>query len=226
MSEEDASWFERKILPWIHRPGTYESDHEKETFKHSDNIWSHFHIFDGEWIEIMNKVEWYSSPNVPTIYKEHKFVFRNIDMGRPYEEFYFEHMDSGEFESTMSNTESLPSGKGELKLAPTIGTKAPPEGENNFAFVEYNVELSIRYDMPGGITFLPRFLAYPMNRFFKWAFVKYIGEEMIEYDGEYAREKLYEYFQYIRKYHGEEPLQSKTREANFEPAVEEGVFFQ
>jgi len=226
MSDEELNWFERNIMPWIHRPGTYESDHEKEKFKHSDNIWSHFHIFDNEWIEIMNKVEWYNSPNVPKIYKEHKFVFRNIDMGRPYEEFYYEHQDSGEFEAVMSNTERLPSDKGDLKLAPTIGTKAPPSGENDFTFVEYNVKLEIKYDMPGGVTFLPRFMAYPMNRFFKWAFIKFLGEEIIEYDGEYAREKLYEYFQYIRKYHGEEPLQSKTREAHFEPAVEEGKFFQ
>lgn len=226
MSDNNKGWFARNILPWIHSPGTYSDDEEEERFERSDNIWSDFHLFDDNWVEIMNKVEWYQSPNVPTIYAEHKYVFRNIDMGRPYEEFYFQDVGTGEFESKMSNTDGLPSGKGELKLTPTIGTKAPPEGENDFGFVEYQVELEISYDMPSGITFLPRFLAYPLNRFFKWAFIHYIGEEMIEYDGEYAREKLYEYFEYIRKYHGEEPMQSKTREAHFKPSVEEGVFFQ
>ena len=223
---EDAGWFKNKILPWFHRPGNYATDEEEEAFEERDDIWSEFHLFQGHWVTIQNKVEWYQSPNVPTIYKEHKYVFRNIDMGRPYEKYYFQHQDSGDFEATMENTEGLPSGRGKLKINPTIATKAPPSGENDFGFVEYNVELDIKYDMPGGITVLPRILAYPLNRFFKWAFLMFIAEEMIEYDGEYAREKLYEYFQYIRKYHGEEPLQSKTRESSFKPAVEEGVFFQ
>jgi len=229
---DKPNWFTRNILPWIHRPGTYSIEDEdgnnieKDKFKESDNIWSDFHIFDGQWIQLANKVEWYKSPNVPTIYKEHKYIFENIDMSLPYEEFYMENMDSGEFESQMSDTLALPSGKGELKLAPTIATKAPPSGENDFAFVEYNVDLHMKYNMPGGITFLPRVLAYPLNRFFKWAFIHYIGDDMIEYDGEFARNKLYEYFQYIRQYHGEEPMQSKTRESEFKPAVEDGVFFQ
>ena len=222
---DDSSWLKDKILPWFHRPGTYKTEGE-EKFKEGDDIWSNFHLFQGHPVTIQNKVEWYQSPNVPTIYKEHKYVFRNIDMGRPYEKFYFQHQESGGFESTMRNDLDLPSGRGRLWLEPTIGTKAPPSGENDFAFVEYNVELELEYDMPGGITFLPRIMAYPMNKFFKWAFLKFMAEEMIEYDGEFAREKMYEYFQYIRKYHGEEPLQSKTRESNFKPAVDEGVFFQ
>jgi len=128
MSDE-SSFFERKILSWLHTPGTYDTDHEEHEYEHRDNIWSDLHLFDNEWVLIQNRLEW-------------------------------------------------------------------------------------------------RFLAYPINRFFKWAFVKYIGEELIDRDGEYARERTTEYFQYLRKYHGEEPTQTKTRQAEFKPVPEEGIFFQ
>jgi hypothetical protein len=49
---------------------------------------------------------------------------------------------------------------------------------------------------------------------------------MVERDGEYARERTAEYFQYLRQYHGEEPTQEKTRRADFNPLPEEGVFFR
>ncbi|MFP4038743.1 MAG: hypothetical protein ACLFTA_03095 [Candidatus Nanohaloarchaea archaeon] len=215
----------KKILPWFHFPGTYKIEDE-ERFKERDSLWSDIHLFQGDWVTIQTKLEWYESPNVPTIYKEHKYVFGNIDMGRAYEKFYYEHRDTGEFEAVMDNSEDLPSDKGSLRITPSIKTKAPPGGENNFAFVEYQVDLDIKYDMPSGIQLLPRILAYPLNKLFKKAFMSFIAEEMVEYDGEYARQRLYDYFQYIRKYHGEEPLQSKTRESEFKPAVKDGVFFQ
>lgn len=229
---DDLGFFKKNIVPWFHTPGTYkiedEEGHnvEKEEYEERDNIWSDFHIFDGHWIRVSNKLEWYESPNVPKIYSEHKYIFRNIDMGRPYEEWYKQDLDTGEFESDMVRAEDLPSGKGEYRIEPSIKTKNPPSGENDFCLVEYDVDVRIKYKMPKGIQKLPRFMAYPLNRFFKWAFLKYIGEEMIERDGEFARDKLLEYFEYIRKYHGEEPVQSKTREASFNPAPEEGVFFQ
>ena len=224
--DEEPGILQKSIMPWFRRPGKYKSDFEEEKFSEADNIWSNFHLFDHHWIRISNKVEWYESPNVPKIYEEHKYIFRNIDLGRPYETRYMQNIDSGEFLAEMENTGDLPSGKGQFKIEPHIETKSPPSGENDFAMVEYDVDARITYDMPDGVSLLPRILAYPLNKFYKWAFIKFIGEEMIEHDGEFARQKLIEYFEYIRKYHGEEPVQSKTREASFKPAVEDGIFFQ
>ncbi len=229
MSDEDPGFIEKSIMPWFRTPdpdGSKDRPEPDKEFQERDNIWSDFHLFDGHWIRVSNKVEWYESPNVPKIYAEHKYIFRNIDMGRPYEKFYMENLDSGEFASDMENSGDLPSGKGKFRIEPSIETKYPPSGDNDFCLVEYNVDARLKYSMPGGVSILPRFLAYPLNRFYKWAFLKFLGEEMIEHDGEFARQKLIEYFEYIRKYHGEEPVQSKTREASFKPAVEEGVFFQ
>lgn len=192
-----------------------------------DNIWHDFHIFDGHWIPIQNRQEWYESPNVPGIYSEHKYIFKqNMDMGRPEETYYEQNVDDGSFASNMYVTEGLPSGKGDLKIETEISTKYAPSGENNFCLVDYVVTTEIKYSMPKGVTFLPRIVARPLNRFFKKAFLKHIGEELIEYDGEYARERSNEYFQYLRKYHGEEPTQSKSRQSEFKPVPEEGVFFQ
>jgi hypothetical protein len=226
MSDEDLGFLEKHVLPWFRTPGSDKTDYEEEKFSEADNIWSDFHIFDGHWVRISNKVEWYESPNVPKIYEEHKYIFRNIDLGRPYETRYMQDVDSGEFLAEMQKGGDLPSGKGEFRIEPHIETKNPPSGENDFCLVEYDVDVKIKYDMPGGVSLLPRILAYPLNRFYKWAFLQFLGEEIIEHDGEFARQKLIEYFEYIRKYHGEEPVQSKTREASFKPAVEEGVFFQ
>ncbi len=204
---------------WLGTPDPSSHEHP------DDNIWHHLEVFDNKWTEVMNKVEWYESPNVPTIYKEHKYVFKNIDMGRPFEEFYMQKMHTGEFEAKMWNTETLPSGRGELRITPEIKTKSPPD-DNGFCLVEYFVKLEIKYDMPNGFESLPRIIAYPLNKFFKWGFIKFIGEEILVRDSEYAQEKLLEYMQYIRKYHGEEPVQSKTRESEFMPALEEGRFFE
>lgn len=192
-----------------------------------DNIWHDFHIFDGEWIHIQNRREWYESPNVPSIYADHKNIMKqNMGMGRPEETYYTENVDDGGFESTMIDIEDLPSGRGQLKIETNIGTKNPPTGDNDFCMVQYLVDTYITYNMPNAVTFLPRILANPINRFFKWAFLQYIGEEIVEYDGEYARERTNEYMQYIRKYHGEEPTQTRTRQAVYKPSFEEGVFFQ
>lgn len=192
-----------------------------------DNIWKHFHIFDGHWIQIQNRREWYESPNVPGIYSDHKNIMKqNMGMGRPEEISFKQNVDSGEFASTMIVMEKLPSGRGEVKIETNIGTKNAPSGENDFCMVEYVVNTYIRYDIPNGVTFLPRIFARPLNQFFKWAFLNYIGEEFVEYDGEYARERTTEYMQYVRKYHGEEPTQTKTRQAVYKPSFEDGVFFQ
>lgn len=208
------------ILYWFFEAPTPDEDHD-------DNIWHDFHLFDGHWLEIQNRMDWYESPNVPKIYEEHKYIFKqNMDMGRPEETYYYQNVDSGEFSSTMECEESLPSGLGDIKIITDIKTKSPPSGENDFCMVEYHVTTEIRYDIPKGITFLPRIIARPLNRFFKWAFMKHIGHETVERDGEYAIERTTEYFQYIRKYHGEEPIQTKTRQADFQPMPEEGVFFQ
>lgn len=193
-----------------------------------DNIWDDFHIFNGHWVEIQNRVEWYESPNVPEIYKDHVHIFKkSMELGRPREEFYFQNVDTNEFEAKIiMDGLDLPSGeRGEYKIESNIKAKSPPEGENNFAFVEYFVKTHIKYEMPQGITFLPRIVSRPVNRFFRWAFIYYIGEEMIEYDGEFARETTTDYFNYLRKYHGEEPTQTKTRQAEFKPMPEEGTFF-
>ncbi len=175
----------------------------------------------------MNRLEWYEAPNVPRVYQEHKYIMKqNMNMTRPFEEYYYQNVDSNDFESVMTCAQPLPSGWGEYRIKPRIRTKNPPSGENNFCLVEYWTRLELSYDLPQGIDFLPRFIARPLNRFFRWAFLEYMGEEMIEYDGEYAREKLMEYIRYVRKYHGEEPTQTKTRQEHFEPDPEEGIFFQ
>ncbi len=209
------------ILYWFfERPNPDEDE--------DDNIWHDFHLFDGEWIEIQNRMDWYESPKVPRIYRDHKYIFKqNMDMGRPDETFYSQNVDSNEFHSVMEADEDLPSGGwGRLKIITDIQTKSPPSGENDFCMVEYHVTTQIKYEMPKGITFLPRFIARPLNRFFRWAFMKHIGHDTVDRDGEYAIERTTEYFQYVRKYHGEEPIQTKTRQAEFKPMPEEGVFFQ
>jgi hypothetical protein len=194
---------------------------------HDDNIWADFHIFDGEWIHIQNRREWYESPNVPGVYADHKNIMKqNMGMGRPEENFFKQNIDDGSFASEMHAIEELPSGRGEVKIVTNIGTKNAPSGENDFCMVEYVVDTYITYDIPNGVTFLPRIFSRPINRFFKWAFLMHIGEEMVEYDGEYARERTTEYMQYVRKYHGEEPTQTKTRQAVYKPSFEDGIFFQ
>ncbi len=218
-SNEYVKEFLDPVLYWFRFPDPDKDD--------DDNIWHDFHIFDGHEIEIQNRVEWYESPHVPKIYKDHVYIFKKaMEIARPTETFYYEKITSGAFEATIEVDQDLPSGSGKYKIETNIKTKSPPEGENNFAHVEYFVKTFISYDMPKGISFLPRILARPLNRFFRWAFLHYIGEEMIEYDGEFAREKTNEYFHYLRKYHGEEPTQTKTRQATFKPVPEEGVFFQ
>jgi len=216
---DDEQGFLDGVAYWFRTPDPGKVD--------EDNIWHDFHIFDGGWVELVNRLEWYESPNVTSIYEQHKYMMKeNMDMTRPFENYFYQNVDSGEFESKMECEMPLPSGRGNYRIRPRIRTKAPPSGDNDFGLVEYWSRLEISYDMPQGVDFLPRFVARPLNRFFKWAFLKYIGEEMIEYDGEYAREKLMEYIRYVRKYHGEEPTQTKTRQAVFEPDPEEGTFFQ
>lgn len=193
--------------------------------KEEDNIWRDFPLFNEE-VDLINKKEWYEAPHVPSIYSDHEEIIENAGFDGPTETYYEENLDSGDFESKMNTSADLPSDNGELKLNITIDTKYPPSGENNACLVEYFVEASIDYDVPGGVDFLPRFLARPLNRFFKWAYIKILAEEQIEYDGEWAREKVNHYFQHLRKYHGEEPLQAKSRRARFKPAIEDGIFFQ
>ncbi len=189
-------------------------------------VWDHFHLFQEHWVPIYNRLEWYESPNVPGIYSEHKYIARNMNTSRPEETYYEENLDNGEFASEMYTETDLPSGRGECRIDIEIHSEAP-SGENDFAMVEYAVETKIKYsDMQKGVTFLPRIFAVPLNQFFKWAFLNYIGEEMVERDGEFAREKTTEYFQYLRKYHGEEPTQTKTKQSEFKPVPEDGVFFQ
>lgn len=191
-----------------------------------DDVWSDFHVFSGDWIELKNRLDRYESPNVPSIYSDHKYIFKaNMGLGGPEETYYEQKIDNGEFASHMYASEKLPSGRGELKIKVEISAD-PPQGENDFCHVDYITRTLIRYDISNGIEFLPRILAYPLNRFFKWAFVKYIAEEMVERDGEYAIERTTEYSNYVRKYHGEEPLQTKTRQTEFKPMPEEGIFFQ
>jgi hypothetical protein len=235
LSGENTGWIGRNIMPWLHTPGTYkagEDGHiEEEKFEEKDDVWSEFHLFHDDWIEVINKKEWYDAPQVPQIYKAHKkIVKQNMGMSRPFEKYYEEKVETGDFASEMrvDDGDSLPSGLGEFRLEIDISLPGgPPSGENDACNVEYFVRGKLNYDkVPGGIDFLPRFLAYPLNRFFKWAFIEFVAEEQIEYDGEYARERVNEYFQYLRKYHGEEPLQSKSRQAVYEPVVEDGVFFQ
>lgn len=233
MSGNEKPGFTEKLLAWFKTPDPEEKkgrpDWEYEKFGERDDVWSGFELFHGDWVELMNKKEWYDAPHVPQIYKDHKKITRqNMEMdGRPFETFYYENADTHEFESNMWVEDGdLPSGNGKLRLYIEIGSKNPPSGENDACLVEYFVKARMKYNVPQGIDFLPRFLAYPLNRFFKWAFFQFIAEDQIEYDGEYAVERVNEYFQYLRKYHGEEPLQAKSRQAVFKPAVDEGVFFQ
>lgn len=190
-----------------------------------DDVWHHFPLFQGGWEEIHNKVEWYESPHVVDIYKDHKYIFKNIDMGRPYETYYEESVDDGGFRSKMASTCSLPSHLGKMKIKVRIRTKAPPSGENDFGLVEYFVRTYVKYSIPSGIKNLPRFLALPLNSFFKWAYMQFIADELIEHDGEFAREKMYSYFDYLRKYHGEEPVQARSRRTVYEPTEAERRFF-
>jgi hypothetical protein len=226
MSDDEGPGFFGKLMCWFHTPKTYNSDYEEEKFHEADDIWHHEHLFEGDWLEIQNKAEWYESPNVVSIYKEHKYIFnQNMEMSKPRETFYSENVDSGDFESTMECVEGLPSGKGKVKLTTNIATQSPPSGENDFGLMEYWVTLEVKYGFPDGITFLPRILAHPLNNLFKKWFINRLGEEMIEYDIEYARERLSEYFDYIRQYHGEEPVQTKTRQEAYTPPTD-GTFFQ
>lgn len=217
--EIDLSWLTDGFKYWFGFP---DPDNRDE-----DNIWEDFHLFDGHWIELQNRRDWYQSPNVPSIYEDHKYIFnQNMSMAKPEERYFKQNVDNGKFRSHMVVGEELPSGKGELRIKTKIRTKSAPSGENNFCMVQYRVFTEIKYDMPQGVVFLPRIISRPLNQFFKSAFLRYIGEEIIEYDSEYARERSTEYFQYLRKYHGEEPIQSKSRQAEFKPMPEDGVFFQ
>lgn len=193
----------------------------------SDDIWHDFELFSGDWFKIQNRKEWYESPNVPSIYKDHIYIFdKNMDMNRPEETYYKQNVDSNEFRSKLDCTEELPSGNGDMRISVRLMTKNPPSGENDFAMVEYMVDTELKYDMPQGITFLPRIIAKPLNETFRVFFYQFIGENMVEYDGEYALERTREYFQYLRKYHGEEPTQTKTRRSEYTPTVQEGKFFE
>ncbi|MFB6208863.1 MAG: hypothetical protein ABEJ56_01850 [Candidatus Nanohaloarchaea archaeon] len=226
----EPGFFRRRIVPWFHTPGTsksYYTDDMDERFGKLDDPWSKFELFHGDWVEIQNRVEWYESPHIPEIYEDQVHIFKKkMKMGRPDERYYEQDIDSNEFASILHRSEGLPSGRGEMRIISEIATKNPPSGENNFGFVEYLVKTELKYDIPSGVERLPRLIANPLNLLFKWAFYLYVAEEMVEYDGEYARERTTEYLQYLRKYHGEEPVQTKTREAAFKPVPEEGVFFQ
>lgn len=224
--EDGEPTFLGKIICWFHTPGTTKSDYEEERFHEMDDIWHHEHVFDGEEFLVETTTEWYESPNVPGIYADHKYIFnQNLDFDKPFESYYEQNVDTGEFKSVMDGSEELPSGNGTVKIETTISTKSAPSGENNFAMVDYSTKLWISYSMPKGIRWLPRILASPLNRLFRYYYVNYIGEEMLEYDVEYARERHREYFDYIRKYHGEEPVQTKSRQAHFETPYE-GTFFE
>jgi hypothetical protein len=240
MSDEETDLgtsLKRLFLPMLQTPGTIKdwySHEQKEKYEEKDEVWSDFHLFHGDWIEVINKKEWYESPHVPQIYTDHKKILKqNMQLTRPFESWYQQKVDTGDFGSKMNvggegtSSLELPSGNGKYKIEIEISLPGgPPSGENDACLVEYFVKGSIQYDVPGGVSFLPRFIAYPLNSFFKWAFIEFIAEEQIEYDGEFVREKINEYFQYLRKYHGEEPMQAKSRQAVFEPSVEDGVFFQ
>lgn len=224
-NEEGEPGFLGKTACWFHFPGTTKSDWEAHKFHEIDDIWHHEEIFSGDKFLVENATEWYESPNVPTIYADHKYIFnQNMGISKPFEKYYQENVDSGEFKSIMEAYDGLPSGRGDLTIETNIKTKSPPSGENNFAMVDYSVQLFVEYDLPGGLTFLPRFLAHPLNKVFRYYFLRHIGEEMLEYDIEYAREKMIEYYDYIRKYHGEEPVQTRTQREHFDPG-EGGTFF-
>jgi hypothetical protein len=192
-----------------------------------DDVWSDFELFSGEWRTIQNRKEWYESPNVPNIYADHKYIFdKNMEMNKPEEIYYKQNVDSNEFESKMDCDEDLPSGWGSMRISTHLTTKTPPSGENDFCMIQYVVETKLRYEMPHGIRFLPRILAHPLNDMFRVFFYQFFAEERVEYDGEYAIERTREYFDYIRRYHGEEPTQTRTHQNEFAPTTEEGPFFQ
>lgn len=192
-----------------------------------DNVWSDMHVFNNEWTLVQNRMEWYESPNVPQIYQDHKYIFdKNMELEKPDEKYYYQNVDSDDFESDMIMESGLPSGRGDMRFKVKIRTKYAPSGENNFAMVSYIVDTEIKYDMPKGVKLLPRFLALPLNFTYRWLFMHVIAEEMLERDGEYAIEKTREYYQYLRKYHGEEPTQSKSRQAEFTPIPNDGIFFE
>ena len=227
MKGEDGSpTFLGKIACYFHTPGTYNTDWEEEKFHSADEVWHHDEIFNGDEHLIESTTEWYESPNVASIYSDHKYIFnQNMGVMKPIEEYYEQNVDTDEFKSNMFVKENLPSQRGKLKIDTTIKTKSPPSGENNFALMDYSVKLFISYNGVEGITWLPRFLANPLNSLFRYYFVRYIAEEMLEYDIEYSRERVVEYFQYLRKYHGEEPVQTRTSQSSFETPFE-GTFFE
>lgn len=216
------NWFEgfkESVNYWLESPSPEAIE--------ADDVWHEFEVFSGDWVEIQNRMDRYESPHIPRIYKDHKYIFKqNMQMPRPEEVFYEQNMDSGEFKSVIEAEEPLPSGKGDLKIETDLATKYEPSGENDFAGIDYLVSTHVRYDVPNGITFLPRILARPLNQFFRYAYMKFLAIEMVERDGEYAIEKTREYFQYLRKYHGEEPIQTKSRQSEFKPVPDEGIFFQ
>lgn len=193
-----------------------------------DDIWEEYKLFDGEWVMIQDRRTLYESPNVPQIYEDHKFIFRNMGVSKPHESDYVQNIDSGEFSATLHTYDYLPSGmgNGKFRITVDIGMETPPQGENDFGLVDYTVSTYMKYSMPSGIDWLPRILANPLNRLFRFAFMFRIGKEILESDAEFAREKTREYQQYLRKYHGEEPVQTKSRRADYNPQPEEGVFFQ
>lgn len=204
---------------WLSTPSPGSNEH--------DDIWEDFELFSGDWVKILNRKEWYESPNVPSIYQDHIYIFdKNMDMDRPEETYYQQNVDSNEFRSEMDCSEELPSENGDLRISVQILTSNPPSGENDFCMVEYKVDTELKYEVPQGVTFLPRLLSKPLNQMFKVFFYQFLAEEMVEYDGEYALERTREYMQYLRKYHGEEPTQTKTRRSEYTPTVEEGRFFQ
>lgn len=218
---ELTEYFEgNRLTYWFMRPKPKGDDR--------DDIWHEDPVFNSGKVEVSNRVEWYESPNVPSIYKDHKHIFKkHMDMGRPMEKYYYQNVDSNEFRSQMEiSGGDLPSDLGEYEIHTRIRTKSPPSGENDFALVEYYAQVFIEYHLPQGITILPRILSRPLNRFFRWAFVRYIAREAMEEDGEFARQKLTEYFQYLRKYHGEEPVQTKTRLEEAPEIPDDGTFFE
>jgi hypothetical protein len=214
-----------KGLYWFRTPNPDEDE--------NDDIWSDHPVFNNGDIEVTNRVEWYESPNVPSVYQDHKHIFtKNMDLTRPEEKYYFQNVDSNEFRSKMKVGDEnfghleLPSELGKFYIKIRIRTKTPPSGENEAALVEYFAQVFVKHEAPQGITILPRIFARPINRFFVWAFKRYIGEEAIEEDAEHARQQLTQYFQYLRKYHGEEPVQTKTRLEEPPETPEEGKFLR
>lgn len=218
-SKDKILGFLDPILYWFRFPKPGED--------HDDDPWHHNPIFTGDWVKVKNRKEWYESPHIVSIYEDHKKILNvNMEMSKPIERYYFQHVDNGGFRSVMTSDGDLPSSIGDYRIHTRLRTKAPPSGENNFGLIEYSTTLQVKYNPPEGITKLPRILARPLNQFFKWAYLKWIGEEVMEHDSEFAQEQLNTYFQYLRRYHGEEPLQSKTRQELYKPPTDEGTFFK